>query len=113
MPMSLRSHIRRYLWSFVYAAAILFIPVHGPRQLSAALLQLAIGASLLMLLFLLLGYRNEIREVVLGIFRACAQALLCLLPAGEPDWLLASGPASAINPFFRSVSFQRPPPRVS
>ena len=112
-PMSLRSHIRGYLWSVVYAAAIVFIPVHGPRQLGAALLQLAIGASLLALLLLLLAYRHEIRELVLAAFRACAYAFLCLLPVIGPGWPPAVSAASPADPFFRAILFQRPPPRAA
>jgi hypothetical protein len=110
--MPLRPLIRAYLCSVVYAAALIFIPVQGPRLLGSALLQLAICASLLALLLLFLSYRSEIRELVLGIFRACATLLLCLLPVLEPGWLPAIRPLLAADPF-RAVLFQRPPPRFA
>jgi hypothetical protein len=99
--------------SVAYAAAIVLIPVHGPRQLAAALLQLAVGACLLMLLLLLLAYRDQIGELVRSVFRACAYALLCLLPAMERDWLPATISVPAVDPFFLCLLFQRPPPRVA
>ncbi len=110
--MPLRPHIRTYLCSVVYAAALIFIPVHGPRLLGATLLQLAICASLLALLLLFLSYRNEIFELVLAVFRACANLLLCLLPALKRDWLPANRPALSADPF-RVILFQRPPPRLA
>jgi hypothetical protein len=108
--MSLRKHIGGYLLSVVYGAAIVFIPVHGPRQFAAALLQLAAGASLLMLFLLLVAYRDEIRELIGGVLRACAYALLCLLPGMEPDWRPVTGSVSAFDPVLLSILFQRPPP---
>jgi hypothetical protein len=62
-PMSLRNLIRAYLCSATYAALII-VQLHGPRLLVTGLLQLAICVSLLVLLLILLSYRNEIRDLV-------------------------------------------------
>jgi hypothetical protein len=109
--MALRPQIRAYLCSAIYAA-LNVVHLHGPKLLVTALFQFAISAFLLTLLLLLLSYRNEIRELVLEAFRACANLLLCLLPALQPNWLLPASPAFPSDPF-RSILFQRPPPRVA
>jgi hypothetical protein len=109
--MALRPQIRAYLCSAVYAALII-VHLHGPRLLITALLQLAICVSLLVLLLLLLSYRNEIRDLVLDAFSACANLLWCLLPALQPDWLPPTSPVFPSDPF-RSILFQRPPPRIA
>jgi hypothetical protein len=80
--MPFHPHIRAYLCSVVYAAALLFIPVQGPRLLGAALLQLVICASLLALLLLFLSYRGEIREVVLSILRRTGNAIAIIKSLG-------------------------------
>jgi hypothetical protein len=108
--MALRPQIRAYFYSTIYAALII-VHLHGPRLLLPALLQFAICVSLLMLLLVLLSYRREIGDLVSNAFRACANLLLCLLPALQPDWLPPASPAIPSDPF-RSILFQRPPPRV-
>jgi hypothetical protein len=110
-PMELRPQIRAYLCSAIYAALII-VHLHGSRLLVTALLQLAICVSLLVLLLLLFSYRNEIRDLVLDAFRACANLLWCLLPALQPDWLPPTSPVFRSDPF-RSILFQRPPPRIA
>jgi hypothetical protein len=80
--------------------------------LVTALLQLAICVSLLVLLLLLFSYRNEIRDLVFDAFRACANLLWCLLPALQPDWLPPTSPVFQSDSF-RSILFQRPPPRIA
>jgi hypothetical protein len=108
-PMELRPQIRAYLCSAIYAALII-VHLHGPRLLVTALLQLAICVSLLVLLLLLFSYRNEIRDLVFDAFRACANLLWC--PALQPDWLPPTSPVFPSGSF-RSILFQRPPPRIA
>jgi hypothetical protein len=109
--MALRPQIRAYLFSAIYAALII-VHLHGPRLLVTAFLQLAICVSLLVLLLLLLSYRNQIRDLVLDAFSACANLLWCLLLAFQPDWLPPASPVFPAEPF-RSILFQRPPPRIA
>jgi hypothetical protein len=109
--MALRSQSRAYLCSATYAALIV-VHLHGPRLFVTGLLQLAICVSLLVLLLILLSYRNEIRDLVLDAFSACANLLWCLLPALQPDWLPPTSPILPSDPF-RSILFQRPPPRIA
>lgn len=109
--MALRLLNRVYLCTAMYAALI-FVPVHGPRLLITALLQFAISACLITLMILLVSNRNEIREFLLRAFRACANLLLCLLPASPPDWFPPASPALPSDSF-RSILFQRPPPSLA
>jgi hypothetical protein len=109
--MELRPQFRAYLGSAIYAA-LMIVHLHGPRLLVTALLQLAICVSLLVLLLLLFSYRNEIRDLVLDIFRACASLLWCLLPALQLAWLPPTSPVFPSDQV-RSIPFQRPPPRIA
>jgi hypothetical protein len=110
--MPLRPHLRAYLCSVIYAGALLFIPLFGPRLFGATLLQLAIVASLLVLLVVLISHRNEVVELVLSVFRACGNVVLCLLQVFTPEWVPVAAEAISADPF-RAVLFQRPPPRLA
>lgn len=106
---ALRPHLRAYFRSAICAFALLFIPFLGPRLFGATLLQLAICASLLVLLVLFLSHRNEIVELISRVSRACANLLLRLLQPFTSAWIAIDGAAISADPF-RAVLFQRPPP---
>ena len=109
--MALRTQIRAYLCSATYAA-LTIVYLHGPRLLVTGLIELAICVCLLVLLLLLLSYRNEIRDLALEAFSACANLLWSLLPALQSEWLSPTSPILPSDPF-RSILFQRPPPRIA
>jgi hypothetical protein len=110
--MSLRLHVRAYLSSAAYAAALLFIPVLGPRLFGATLLHLAICVALLAALVLLLTHRKEITDLVVSFLRASAGLLLCLLQPFVSEWFPANAVTLSVDPP-RAVLFQRPPPRLA
>jgi hypothetical protein len=93
-------------------AALIFIPLHRPGLLAAALLQFTTFACLLAVLLVFLAYRREIRELVAAAFQACAAVLLWLLPCGQRRRLPASRSVAPAEPF-RALLFQRPPPRLA
>jgi hypothetical protein len=110
-PMALRPQIRAYFCSAIYAA-LAIVYFHGPRLLVTGLLQLAISASLFVLLLLLLAYGNEIHDLVVNAFSVCANLLCCLLPALQSRRVSQTIPILPSDPF-RAILFQRPPPHIA
>ncbi|HTV82835.1 MAG TPA: hypothetical protein VME18_09315 [Acidobacteriaceae bacterium] len=93
-------------------AALIFVPLHHPGLLAAALLQFTTIACVLAVLLVFLAYRSEIRELVAAAFQACAAVLLWLLPCAQLRRQPASRSVAPAEPF-RALLFQRPPPRLA
>jgi hypothetical protein len=106
--MKRRLYLRACLISFLYASLI-FIPLHQPGMLAAALLQLIACACLLAFLIFVVAYRDEICEFIQAAFQESANLLVSLLFASERGWSYQTHSARATAPSLTPLS-QRPPP---
>ena len=102
-----RFYIRASLTSVFYASLV-FLPMHEPGMLFAAVLQAVACACTFAFLIFLVAYRDEICELIRAAFQEYANLLVALLVAAEPTWSesdLAYPTAPSITPLS-----QRPPP---
>jgi hypothetical protein len=109
--MKRRIYLRACLMSVFYASLI-FIPMHQPGMLVAALLQLLACACFFAFLIFVVAYRDEICEFIQAAFQACANLLIALLPAAQPVWSSQSDPTCPTAPSITPLS-QRPPPLLA
>ena len=109
--MKRRLYLRACLISVFYASLI-FIPMHQPGMLVAALLQLIACACLFAFLIFVVAYRDEICEFIQAAFQEYANLLVALLFAAEPARSSQSDPTCAIAPSITPLS-QRPPPLLA
>ena len=106
--MKRRLYLRACLMSVFYAS-LLFIPMHQPGMLVAALLQLMVCACCLAFLLFVVAYRQEIAELLQTAFQQYASLLMALLFAAEPAWPPQNGQAYVTAPSLTPLS-PRPPP---
>jgi len=96
----------------VFYASLLFIPMHQPGMLVAALLQLLACACLLAFLTFVAAYREEICEFIQAALQEYANLLVALLLDAEPAWSSQSDAPCPTAPHFTPLS-QRPPPLLA
>jgi hypothetical protein len=106
-----RLYLRACLMSVFYASLI-FIPMHQPGMLVAALLQLLACACLLAFLTFVAAYRDEICDFIQAAFQECANLLVALLLAAEPAWSSQSDATCPTAQYFTPLS-PRPPPLLA
>ncbi len=104
-------YLRPSLMSVFYASLI-FIPMHQPGMLKAALLQLIACACFFALLIFVVAYRDEICEFIQAAFHEYSNLLIALLFAAEPAWSSQSDPTCDTAPSITPLS-QRPPPLLA
>jgi hypothetical protein len=109
--MKRRIYLRACLMSVFYASLI-FIPMHQPGMLVAALLQLTACACFLAFLIFVVAYQDEICEFIQAAFQEYANLLIAVLLAAQPAWPSQSDPTCPTAPSITPLS-QRPPPLLA